>query len=254
MLPHSTNLPPAVAALAADLATARGTVAVALGGSRATRDADADSDWDLGWYYRGDVGLDAIARYGVVHPPGSWGRLMNGGAWLRIDGLKVDVLMRDLDAVERWTERAKRGEFEIDALLGYTAGVPTYLLCAELASCTVLHGVLSPVAFPDALRANAPPRWRFCRSFSLEYARAHARRGDVVGAVGQAAKAVVEEAHARHCESGRWVCNEKRILARAGLDRLDDLFAATPRDARALVAWVNAVADALGSDRESMLA
>src|SRR5687767_6436006 len=125
-------LPSAVAGLAAELAAARGTCAVVLGGSRATLEADANSDWDLGVYYRGDVDLSMIARYGVVHPPGSWGRLMSGGAWLRLDGLKVDVLLRDLDAVDHWTQRAERGEFEIDALLGYTAGVPTYLLCAEL--------------------------------------------------------------------------------------------------------------------------
>ena len=170
---------------------------------------------------------------------------MNGGAWLRLDGLKVDVLLRDLDAVDHWTQRAERGEFEIDALLGYTAGVPTYLLCAELASCTALHGVLSPMPFPEALRAAAPPRWRFCSSFSLEYARAHARRGDVAGAVGQTAKAVIEEAHARLCENARWVCNEKRIVTRAGLDRFNDAFLTTPRDCRSLAAWVDGVAAAL---------
>jgi hypothetical protein len=227
------------------LAAVRGAIAVVLGGSRSALEADADSDWDLGLYYRGDVDLAAIARHGVVHPPGSWGRLMNGGAWLRVDGLKVDVLLRDLDAVDHWTQRAQHGEFEIDALLGYTAGVPTYLLCAETASCTVLHGTLSPTPFPDALRATAPPRWRFCRSFSLDYARAHARRGDVVGTVGQTAKAVIEEAHARLCENARWVCNEKLIATRAGLDHLHEHFAKTPRDPRGLATWVDGVAAVL---------
>jgi len=31
--------------------------------------------------------------------PGSWGRLMNGGAWLKI-GERIDVLLRDLTVVE----------------------------------------------------------------------------------------------------------------------------------------------------------
>jgi hypothetical protein len=246
----SPALPSSIAALAADLAAARGAVAVVLGGSRSTLEADANSDWDLGFYYRGDVDLAVLARYGIVHPPGSWGRLMNGGAWLRLDGLKVDVLLRDLDAVDHWTQLAKRGEFEVDALLGYAAGVPTYLLCAELASCTVLHGTLSAIPFPDALRAAAPPRWRFCRSFSLDYARAHARRGDVVGSVAQSAKAVIEEAHARLCENARWVCNEKRIVMRADLDRLQVLFAEPPRDSGGLAAWVDDVAAALDAPVE----
>ena len=46
------------------------------------------------------------------------------------------------------------------------------------------------------LAAAAPPVWRFCRSFSLDYARMHARRGNVAGVAGQAAVAVMEEAHA----------------------------------------------------------
>jgi hypothetical protein len=30
-----------------------------------------------------------------VYPPGAWGRIMNGSAWLTYDGLKVDVILRD---------------------------------------------------------------------------------------------------------------------------------------------------------------
>src|SRR4029077_14322726 len=107
-------------------------VAVVLAGSHAVGAGDPDSDWDLGVYYRGTIDLSTLAARGAVYPPGSWGRLMNGGAWLRCNGLKVDVLLRDLDTVEHWARRAEQGEFEVDALLGYVAGVPTYLLSAEL--------------------------------------------------------------------------------------------------------------------------
>ena len=191
--------------------------AVALGGSRALGTGEAGSDWDLGLYYRGTIDLAPLTARGTVHPPGAWGRLMNGGAWLRCGGEKVDVILRDLDAVEHWTRRAEQGEFEVDPLLGYLAGVPTYLLTAELASCRVLRGNLPPAPFPPKLAAAGPPWWRFCRSFSLDYARMHARRGDLVGATGQAAKAVMEEAHAILCERGQWVCNEKRLIEAAGL-------------------------------------
>src|SRR5262245_54161673 len=80
-----------------------GVDAVTLGGSRATGTADEGSDWDVGVYYRGEIDLAPLARYGVVHPPGSWGRIMNGGAWLHFDGMKVDVLLRDLDVALFWT-------------------------------------------------------------------------------------------------------------------------------------------------------
>ena len=154
--------------------------------------------------------------------------------------------MRDLDAVEHWTRRAEQGEFEVDPLLGYLAGIPTYTLSAELASCRVLRGDLPAIPYPPKLAAAAPPWWRFCRSFSLDYARMHARRGNRVGATGQAAKAVMEEAHATLCERGRWVCNEKRLLEAAGLTGLHALFGQAPSEPAGLVRWVALVANQLG--------
>ena len=65
------------------------------------------------------IDLTELSALGTVFPPGSWGRVMNGGAWLEREGLKVDVILRDLDVVEYWTRRAQEGEFDRDALLGY---------------------------------------------------------------------------------------------------------------------------------------
>src|SRR5262249_13537558 len=150
-----------------------------------------------------------------------------------------DVILRDLDVVEHWARRAEDGEFDVDALLGYVAGIPTYSLCAERASCRVLRGELPPAGpFPPKLAVTAPPRWRFCRTFSLDYARMHANRGNVVGAIGQAAKAVLEEAHARVCERGRWVLNEKRLVTAVGLEGTHTLFAGVPPDPAGLTRWV----------------
>ena len=171
---------------------------------------------------------------------------MNGGAWLHCNGTKVDVLLRDLDAIEHWARRSEQGEFEIDALLGYVAGVPTYLLTAELASCRLLRGELSSASFPEKLRAAAPAKWRFCRAFSLDYARAHAKRGQIAGVVGQAATAVMCEAHAIVCARGEWICNEKHLVAAAGLSGANELFAEVSKDPGRLAAWVDRVAEQLG--------
>jgi hypothetical protein len=235
------------AALVDALAAMPGTAAVVLGGSHALDCSDAASDLDLGVYYRGAIDLTALAAYGVVHPPGSWGRVMNGGAWLRHGGRRVDVIVRDLDVVDYWTRRAEKGEFEVDTLPGYLAGVPTYLLAAELASCRPLRGEIRAAPFPPQLAASAPARWRFCRSFSLDYARAHARRGNFAGTIGQVAKAVMEEAHAVMCERCRWVCNEKRLVETAGLGHTQQLFARVPVDSARLGRWVDVVANQLGA-------
>jgi predicted nucleotidyltransferase len=58
-----------VAELCAALGAQAGIEAVAIGGSRAAGTADDASDWDIGFYYRGQVDLATLARYGEVH---SW--------------------------------------------------------------------------------------------------------------------------------------------------------------------------------------
>lgn len=247
------DLPQPVTKLVNELATMRGVVAVVLGGSHAVGSNDDSSDWDLGLYYRGEIDLTALAARGVVHPPGSWGRLMNGGAWLQCDGLRVDVLLRDLDIVEHWMRRAAEGEFEVDALLGYVAGIPTYTLAAELASCRVLQGTIPASTYPPKLITAGPPRWRFCRSFSLGYARMHAKRDNLVGAIGQTAKAVMEEAHAIMCERGEWVCNEKRLIDTAGLTATQALFAHVPSERTGLLEWLDHVAGRLGVSQDETL-
>lgn len=226
------------------LAAMPGVVAVVLGGSRGAGAADATSDWDLGVYYRGALESGALAARGTVHPPGAWGRIMNGGAWLTVGGAKVDVLLRDLDVVERWSARAADGEFEIDGLLGYLAGIPTYSLLAERASAQLLRGELPGAgAFPVRLSETAPERWRFARRFSLDHARMRAARGDRVGTSGQAARAVIEHAHALLCERRTWVLNEKRIVEAAGLGAVQELF--TGSAAADLVGWLDTVEGAL---------
>jgi hypothetical protein len=160
--------------------------------------------------------------------------------------MKVDVTLRDLDVVEHWTRRAGQGEFEVDHMLGFLAGLPTYLLAAELASCRVLWGSLPAAPFPAKLAAAAPPCWRLFRSFSLDYARVHARRGNFVGAAGQAARAVLEEANAVLCERGLWVCNEKRLIEAAGLTGVQPLFGQIPSEPAGLLRWVDVVASRLG--------
>jgi len=228
--------------LSALLATMRGTVAVVLGGSRAVGTATKDSDIDLGVYYRGQMDLSALAALGTVYPPGSWGRLMNGGAWLQIGGTKVDVLLRDLDVVEHWTARAQEGQFEIDNLLGYVAGAPTYLLLAERAVSVTLHGILpSAPSYPELLAQRGPRRWRYNAKFSLDYARMHALRGDTIGSVAHASKAVLEEAHARLSAQRSWVLNEKSLVERAGLQELQARFGSVPDSTTSLHGWLDSL-------------
>jgi predicted nucleotidyltransferase len=209
-----------LAALTTQLAALPNAEAVVLGGSRATGRHRLDSDWDLGIYYRGvfdAAHVRALGYEGTVVEPGEWGRLVNGGAWLDIDGERVDLLYRDLDFVSHWIDEAEVGRFEVDRVFGYIAGMPTYVLVGELALCKVLQGSLPRPPFPDALKRSAPPRWRSLRDFSLEVAKSRVETPDVTMFLGLCSTAVLAEAHARLAERGEWALNEKELADRAGL-------------------------------------
>ena len=243
-------LPGPVAALADELARLPGVVAVALGGSRATGTHREDSDWDLGLYHRGGVdpaGLRALGYEGFVSEPGEWGPIVDGGAWLTVDGIAVDVLYRDLDRIERWRRDADAGRFDILAQTGYLAGAPTYLPVGELALGVVVRGELPPrPGFPDALVQTAPPRWEGAAQASLMFAGLHARGGEPVGCAGMLAHAVLCAGHARLVVRREWVLNEKRLVGRAGLEAVAPLLANVGGGAAELGATVEAVGRVLG--------
>jgi predicted nucleotidyltransferase len=217
-----------VPSLVERVALVPGVKAVTLGGSRARGTARPDSDWDIGLYYRGSIDTDAIRELGYaghVTEPGEWGRIVNGGAWLEIDGERVDLLYRDLNVVDHWVAAADAGRFEIDRVGGHIAGLPTYVLAGELALGTVLRGSLPRPSFSPALRRAAPPRWQGDAAFSLLMAEQHAVRGDAAGCAGLLARTVMAVAHARLAGRGTWALNEKGLVSRAGLNEAAEILA-----------------------------
>jgi hypothetical protein len=223
------------------LAAIPGVAAVTLGGSRATNTAVAGSDWDFGLYYQG--GLDpadivALGWPGRVFAPGEWGRIVNGGAWLRVDGTKVDLIYRDLDEVLRWTAAAEDGRFEIQREVGYVAGIATYVLAGELALGRVLAGDLPRPAFPPKLRKTAPTAWSRLAAGALHFADVYAGRQDRVACLANLCQAVLAAAQGRMAAAGEWVLNEKRLVDRAGLGGVQDRLARPDRDLGTLVSDV----------------
>jgi hypothetical protein len=225
------------------LAAIPGVVAVALGGSRATNTAVEGSDWDFGMYYRD--GLDpadvvALGWPGRVFAPGEWGRIVNGGAWLAVDGTKVDLIYRDLDEVLRWTAAAEDGQFEIHREVGYVAGIATYVLAGELALGRVLAGDLPRPGFPQKLRETAPAAWFRLAAGALHFAEVHAGRQDRVACLANLCQAVLAAAQGRMAAAGEWVLNEKRLAERAGLGGVQDRLGQPERDLGTVVSDVRA--------------
>ncbi|SDK10901.1 nucleotidyltransferase domain-containing protein [Streptomyces indicus] len=222
------------------LAALPGVRAVTLGGSRAQGTHTERSDWDFALYYRGTFdpeALRAVGWPGQVSELGGWGGgVFNGGAWLTVAGRAIDVHYRDLDVVEHELAEARAGRFHWEPLMFHLAGIPSYLVVAELAINKVLHGELPRPDYPQALRERAPDVWRERAALTLAYAKANsaprAQPTEVAGAISTAA---MYTAHAVLAARGEWVTNEKTLLGRSGLRPVDAIVAGLRPDADALV-------------------
>jgi predicted nucleotidyltransferase len=216
-----------------------GVEAVTLGGSRADGTHRPDSDWDFSIYYRGHFDpqtLRDIGWPGDVSEVGGWSKgVFNGGAWLEIDGRRTDVHYRDLDVIDREIAASREGRFSVEPLMFHLAGLPSYLVLAELSVKRVLRGSLPTPDYPVALRLRAREVWWGRADMTFGYARSYAApQGRLTQCVGLVAQAASQSAHAVLAARGQWVTNEKTLLTRAGLCPVDDFIVAAQPDPGAL--------------------
>ncbi|MET9020094.1 nucleotidyltransferase domain-containing protein [Actinopolymorpha sp. NPDC004070] len=224
-----------------------GVVAVVVGGSHASGTADAGSDLDLGVYYREPLDVPALAHLATtltgrpteVAAPGGWGPWVDGGAWLSTDEGPVDWILRDLGRVTHEWERAARGEFGLHHQPGHPFGFLSTTYVGELATAVVVADPDGEVRrlqqaaarYPKPLR-DALVGWLWEAEFSLAVARKATGRGDAAYVAMCVLRAVGIMAHALHARAGRWVLNEKGLVAAAG--RLPDAPPAFAARAQAL--------------------
>jgi predicted nucleotidyltransferase len=206
-----------------------GVEAVALGGSRVQGTSRPDSDWDVAVYYRQDFDPQAIRDLGwpgELTDLGGWGPIFNGGGKVTVDDHVIDLHYRDLGLIDEIHQAACRGQFTVVPLLFHQAGLPGYILLAELGLNTTLRGRLPRWDYPPALRDAAPPIWWRNAQLTLTYAReGHGRHGRVAQCAGLLSEAACYTAHAVLARRGEWVTNEKQLLTKAGLRGVDDLVA-----------------------------
>ncbi|MFD5024351.1 nucleotidyltransferase domain-containing protein [Streptomyces sp. NPDC058373] len=231
---YGGGAPPAwepVTRMARALTAVPGVRAVALGGSRARGTHRPDSDWDLGVYYRGALDLDRLAGLAAaaqgppveVAGPGGWGPWVNGGAWLRVEGVPVDWVLRDLDRVEGVWRDCREGRYEVGVQAGHPLGFWSPVYAGEVAYGRVLadpageltalrHQVREEPGYPEPLRrALAEAAWE--AEFSVAAAAKSAPAGDslhVSLCLARAFGVLTQSLHAHH---RRWLLNEKGALA-----------------------------------------
>lgn len=227
---HETTVPAHVADMASRLTAVPGIRAVALGGSRARGAHRPDSDWDLGLYYRGTPDVAALTALASevqgapaeVAGPGGWGPWVDGGAWLRVDGVPVDWILRDLDRVEAVWAECREGRFEVGVQPGHPLGFWSPAYPGEVALGRVLadpHGELTELreqtlTYPEPLRtALVGAAWE--ADFSVAAARKSAPRGDTLHVSLCLSRAFGILAQSLHAHHRTWCLNEKGASAAA---------------------------------------
>jgi predicted nucleotidyltransferase len=232
------------------LSAVPGVEAIALGGSRARGTALATSDYDIGLYYRAhrpiDVGvlgevaaaLDDRGAEASVTPLGGWGPWIDGGGWLVVDGIHVDLLYRDLDRVGAAIDDAHAGKVERFYQPGHPHAFLPTIYMGEAACARVLHDPAGTLAalqrrttpYPAALARALRERFEWEAGFALANARKSLDRGDVSYLAGCAFRAVACLCQTLFALNGVYLLNEKGAVAAV------DGFARRPMDFAARVA------------------
>ncbi|GHF43701.1 hypothetical protein HNQ07_001947 [Deinococcus metalli] len=211
-----------------------GVQGVVLGGSHATGTATAMSDLDLGLYYDHASPLDipaltALCRdlddsgEATASDLGGWGPWVDGGAWLTIQGQRVDFIYRDLGRVGHSVQDACAGRVTLHVQPGHPHGIHGHHYAGELASCVILDDLTGGLralqaqigTYPPALGRALEEAYAWSPTFWLGGAEKGIGRGDlayVQGCVFQAVMALVQVICAR---ARVWVLNEKGAVQRA---------------------------------------
>jgi predicted nucleotidyltransferase len=226
------------------LSAVPGVAAIALGGSRARGTATAASDYDIGLYYRANRPIDVAALRKVaaalddrgdeasVTPIGGWGPWIDGGGWLLIGGVHVDLLYRDIDRVMAAIDDAHAGKVERFYQPGHPHAFLPTIYMGEAAYACLLHDPAGALAnlqrrttpYPAALAKALRERFEWEAEFALANARKSLDRGDVSYLAGCAFRAVACLCQTLFALNGVYLLNEKGAVAAV------DGFALKPAD------------------------
>ncbi|MEH2040159.1 nucleotidyltransferase family protein [Nostoc sp.] len=219
--------------IVSNLRSIEGITAISLGGSRARGNHTNKSDVDLGIYYNSENPPDLVAlnrlayelddksRVNLITAIGEWGKWINGGGWLQIQGVGVDFLYRDLAKVNRVIDDCHAGQITIDYQPGHPHGFVSSIYMGEIAICQVLHdpdGVLEALKlktkpYPVGLKQATIDTFAWEISFSLVVASKAIARDDVVYAAGCCFRSVACMNQVLFALNEDYLLNEKGAVA-----------------------------------------
>jgi hypothetical protein len=186
-----------------------GLRAIVLGGSYASGSQRPDSDIDIALYYneREPLDVEHIRSIGVllndipdpiVTDLGGWGTWVNGGAWLTIQGQRVDFLYRNIDFVSATIDDCNAGIIRSDYWQQPAYGFHSFIYCTETTICRPLYdpdGIIERlkakvVTYSPSLKQTIIKDFLWRARFTLDNTYKPAARGEVYMTAGCLARAM----------------------------------------------------------------
>lgn len=211
----------------------KGIEAIVLGGSRATNTASEHSDIDIGIYYNEmtfDIEVFKI-RARTIHDEhtesvitniGEWGMWINGGGWLKINGISVDILFRNTQKVIQVMDDCIKGNITIDYQCGHPFGFVNSIYMGEVAYCKVLYydgdfiyQQKSKIrTFPEKYKEAIIKKFLWECEFSLLCGRKGINKEDIIYVIGSLFRCIMSLQQVLYAFNEMYMLNEKGSLKR----------------------------------------
>lgn len=207
--------------------------AIVLGGSRATGTATEMSDVDIGLYYDSNIidyrVLNTIAhqidddhRENLICREGEWGKWVNCGGWLKINGYPVDLILRDWRRVKKVIDDTDQGKYACHYHVGHPHAYVDVMYRGELAVSRVLYAKNQEFweikqhaqRYPNALKKSIIYSFLSEASFTCMQVEKNAERGDIYYLEGQVFRAISAMNQVLFALNGEWLLNEKKAVFR----------------------------------------
>jgi predicted nucleotidyltransferase len=240
------------------LAAISGIEAVVLGGSRARGTHSSESDIDIGIYYDNAafdlVSLNEAAqllddghREDLIVPPGEWGKWVNGGGWLIIDGYHVDFILRDIKRVENVITECREGSISLHYQTGHPHAYINVMYMGELAICKILWDKQGIISARKSVAEQYPPKLKdailsffgFEAEFSLMFAESNAKKNDVYYVTAHIVRSISALNQVLFAANEEYCLNEKKAVGMIDSfkihplgyrDKVNSIFAAAGTD------------------------
>ncbi len=217
------------------LASVEGIDGIGLGGSKNWDESDSHSDAHISIYYQDTIDwqeletcltrlMEATRCEKVLYLPGEWGPLVNGGAWLTVDGEAVDILLRDTNRTQAVIEDCLKGNITLDYQVGHPFGFVNTIYAAEIHYVKILwesdHQPITKLkellhkdgAYPTKMKANTITYFLFNAESTMCMSKTPAKHGDSHYALGKFFQAVGSWNQVLFALNERYLMNEKSSI------------------------------------------